>query len=265
MTMEPNFYFNRTLVRDFAALLHSYNRDEFDSPRRSTVPLLALVRDKQNTLHKILTACQAPMPVDFHFEFKVEHQSKGRGKPSQTDLMAICDTVCIAIEAKWTEPPYESVASWLTKGADKSNRKEVLKGWLTLLSPEGTPLSSDEVADCEYQMLHRAASACAAASSFSAKKRPMLTYFKFTSPDVPNSAASREYYRAALALLHERILRSMDFRFFLVEIQMAPSEQFGLIANLPKAAPTTGISVRGALQEAPLFNFLSCKVEQIGA
>src|ERR1700730_11915089 len=191
MTIEPNFYFNRAAMPDFAALVNSYNRDEFDSPHRSTVPLLALVKDKR-MLREILTACNATMPVDFHFEFKVG-QSKGRGKPSHTDLMAISEPVCIAIEAKWTEPPYESVASWLSKGGD--NREEVLNGWLDLLSSERT-----EVADCEYQMLHRAASACATASSYAAKKRPMLAYFKFTSPNMPPSAARAEYYKAGLAL-----------------------------------------------------------------
>jgi hypothetical protein len=135
---------------------------------------------------KILTACQAATPVDLHFEFKVDHQSRGRGKPSHTDLMAISDTVCVAIEAKWTEPPYENIASWLSKGGDNFNREEVLKGWLALMSLERSPLSSNEVADCEYQMLHRAASACGTASA--AKKGPILAYFKFTSPSMPPSA-----------------------------------------------------------------------------
>src|SRR5258706_7377560 len=203
MTVEPNFHFDRKPVHDFAELLHSYSGDEFDSSHRSTVPLLALVRDKQSTLQEILAACQVPMPVDFHFEFKVD-PSKGRGKPSHTDLMVISEPVCIAIEAKWTEPPYENVGSWLSKGADKTNRRGVLEGWLALLSPHGTPLSSNEVDDCEYQMLHRAASACATASSYAARKRPMLAYFKFTSPNMPPSAARAEYYKAALALLHKR-------------------------------------------------------------
>jgi hypothetical protein len=262
MTIEANYYFDRTPVHDFAALLHSYSRDEFYSPHRSTVPLLALVNDKQNTLREIMTACQATLPMDFHFEFKVGHQSKGRGKPSHTDLMAVSNSECIAIEAKWTEPPYENVASWLSKGGE--NREDVLKGWLALLSPYGTALSSGEFEDCEYQMLHRAASACATASSYEPKKRPTLAYFKFTSPSMPPSAAPRDYYRTALGLLHKRLPRPTYFRFFLVEIQMAPSEPFGLIGNLPKASPATGISTRSALQEARLFNFLSFRVEQIG-
>jgi hypothetical protein len=259
MNSEPNLYFDRKLVPNFPALLHLYDRDEFDSPHRSTVPLMALVKDK-NTLHKILADCQASMPVDFHFEFKVDHRSEGRGKPSHTDLMVVSDTACIAIESKWTEPTYENIASWLSKGTD--NREKVLKGWLALLSPQSMPPSSAEIADCEYQMVHRAASACATASSFVLKKRPMLAYFKFISRDMPLSAASTEYYRTALALLHSR-LRLTDFPTFLVEIQMAPTEQFGPIANLPKATPTTGNSVRSALQQTSLFNFLSYKVEQI--
>jgi hypothetical protein len=261
MTVEPNFHFDRTSVQDFSALLHLYSCDEFESPHRSTVPLLALVKDKRNMLHEILSACQASAPVDFHFEFTVG-QTKGRGKPSHTDLMVISEPVCIAIEAKWTEPPYESVASWLSKGGE--NRKNVLGGWLDLLSSGSTPLSPDEVADCEYQMLHRAASACATASSYVAEKRPMLAYFKFTSPNMPPSAAWAEYYRTSLALLRKRLRRSIDFRFFLVEIQISQSDQFELIARLPKASPETGISVRNALQESQLFNFLSFKVEQIG-
>ena len=258
MNSEPNLYFDRNPVPDFSALLHLYNRDEFDSPYVSTVPLLALVKDKRNTLHKILTDCQASMPLDFHFEFKVDHQSEGRRTPSHTDLMVISESVCIAIESKWTERHYEKITTWLSKGRS-SNREKVLSGWLALLSPES---KTDEVADCEYQMLHRAASACATASSSASKKRPMLAYFKFTSPDTPSSAVSMKYYRTALGLLHKRLHR-MDLPTVLVEIQMAPSKQFGLIANLPRATPTTRNSVRSALQETSLFDFLNYKVEWI--
>src|SRR4051794_24404723 len=185
MNAEPSLYFDRQPARDFPALLDLYSRDEFQSPYRSTVPLMALVKEK-DTLHNVLTSCQGLMPLDFHFEFKVDHQSQGRGKPSHTDLMAISADACIAIEAKWTEPPYESVTSWLSKGTD--NREKVLKGWLSILSLNGAPVSADDVRDCEYQMLHRAASACATASPFG--KRPMLAYFKFSSPEMPFSAAS---------------------------------------------------------------------------
>jgi hypothetical protein len=45
---------------------------------------------------------------------------------------------------------------------------------------------------------------------------------------------------------------------------MLGTEHFGLIENLPKANPTTGISVRSALQETQLFTFMNCLVEQIG-
>ncbi|MGY2987989.1 DUF6946 family protein [Bradyrhizobium sp. USDA 4508] len=189
MTSDAGLYFDRTPVHDLAALLHSYNVDEFNSPYRSTVPLLALVKDERNTFRKVLSACRVSMPVDLHFEFKVDHQSKGRGAPSHTDLMAISEDVCIAIESKWTEPSYDTVGTWLSKGGDLPNREKVPKGWLALMRLECAPQSFEEIADCEYQMLHRAASAYAAAASFATKKCPMLAYLKFTSPETPVSAA----------------------------------------------------------------------------
>jgi hypothetical protein len=91
-------------------------------------------------------------------------------------------------------------------------------------------------------MLHRAASACATASSFASKK-PVLAYFKFMSADTPLSAASAEYYRTALALLHKR-LRLVHFPFLLVEVQIAPSEP---LAQLE----ATGTSVRTRCEKHP--------------
>lgn len=71
--------------------------------------------------------------------------------------MLISGEVCVAIEAKFTEPKYETVAQWLVKGKDIENRKKVLKGWLDLLSPE---LKETDVAELPYQLIHRAASTC---------------------------------------------------------------------------------------------------------
>jgi hypothetical protein len=87
------------------------------------------------------------------------------------------DTYCLAVEAKWTEPPYETVQDWLKKDkskSDPSNREEVLSGWLGLLTPD---VIASSFFNCEYQMIHRAASARAAAANTA--KRPSLAYFKF--------------------------------------------------------------------------------------
>jgi hypothetical protein len=94
---DARFFFNQTPVHDLAALLHSYDVGEFHSPLRSTVPLLALMRDERNALRKVLSTCEVPMPTDLHFEFKVDHLSEGRGKASHTDVMGISGNVCIAI------------------------------------------------------------------------------------------------------------------------------------------------------------------------
>ncbi|MDE0332469.1 MAG: hypothetical protein OXL41_11430 [Nitrospinae bacterium] len=123
---------------------------------------------------------ELPRSVCLNFEYKVPVQC-GRGPASQTDLMLISGEVCVAIEAKFTEPKYETVAQWLVKGKDIENRKKVLKGWLGLLSPE---LKETDVADLTYQLIHRAASAC-----YPKAKSHHLVYQVF---DV-NSAQKEEY------------------------------------------------------------------------
>ncbi|MBR0900973.1 hypothetical protein JQ616_38960 [Bradyrhizobium tropiciagri] len=252
-------YFDQRLMPTFSALLHSYNDDELDSPYRSTVPLLALVKDKANTLSAILNDCAISTTGDFHFEFKVSHRSEGRGNSSHTDLMIISDTACVAIESKWTEPAYANIASWLRKGRNKLNREKVLSGWLDLLGVDSTPVFSQEVTGCEYQMLHRAASAYATASPLTSNKHPMLAYFKFTSPNLQRRAASPDYYRAALASLHKR-LRLTRFPFLLIEIGLAPTAHFIQLTNPSKG---TRASVRTTLEESPLFTFPSYKIEVI--
>ena len=63
-----------------------------------------------------------------HFEHEVPVQ-RGRRKSSFTDLMIFGDDVAVAIEAKFTEPRYESVGTWLG-GAPTANRVDVVEGWL---------------------------------------------------------------------------------------------------------------------------------------
>ena len=96
-------YFDRDLVPDLVALIARYPAGEFESPYRSTIPLLSLMRDGQAVVQDVLVACGfAPNP-DLHFEFTVPPK-KGKGKPSHTDLMVCAGPVCMAVEAKWTEP-----------------------------------------------------------------------------------------------------------------------------------------------------------------
>jgi hypothetical protein len=82
MTVEPNFYFDRTPVHDFAALLHLNSRDEFDSPHRSTVPLLALV--KAPIISQMLIF--GPLGRRSVFDFFDSADTKVRGRFSRASM-----------------------------------------------------------------------------------------------------------------------------------------------------------------------------------
>ena len=146
------------------ALLDRYPNDEFDSPTRSTIPLLEHWRSPKQRMLELTSALGLPVPprVQLNFEHTV-CPPRGRGKASCTDLMAISPELAIAIEAKWTEPRYKVVGDWLSdsKSRDPTNRAEVLRGWCDLLEQRGAnPRFEEKLRELPYQMVHRAASAC---------------------------------------------------------------------------------------------------------
>ena len=195
--------------------------------------------------------------------------------PSHTDLMVRSGSRCLAIEAKWTEPIYPSVSEWLqgkTKGSsldegiedafldeesrETTNRDDVLAGWLGLLRPHANrDLIPKEFAACVYQMLHRAASAC------HRTKLSQLAYVKFA-PSPDKRAGRPHEYKGGLESLHSLLGSPVDFPFFLIEIQIAPTKAFHSIKKLPKGH-ATGVSVRNALRDYRLFEFLSYRTNRI--
>ena len=143
-------------IPGYEKLLDCYNND-LDSPKCSTVPLLAYWKTSDQRTIELSKALgfKLSCSVCLNFEYKVPVQC-GTGTASQTDLMLISGDVCIAIEAKYTEPRYDTVNKWLTKG-NRKNRMKVLKGWLSLLS---SALKEKDVAELPNQLVYRAASAC---------------------------------------------------------------------------------------------------------
>ena len=145
-------------ISGYENLFDRYAAKEFDSPERSTVPFLSYWRTSEQRAKEFseVLGFELSRSVCLNFEYKVPVQC-GKGNASHTDLMLISGDACVAIEAKFTEPKYETVAQWLVKGNDIENRKKVLQGWLGLLSPN---LQEKDVAEFPYQLVHRTASAC---------------------------------------------------------------------------------------------------------
>jgi hypothetical protein len=146
---------------DLAELLQCVPDDALDSPRRSVVPLLDFCRAPARAASALSGATKLSLgdEAEFIFEYPVRVQ-KGRGKASFTDLLIHTPTTVLAIEAKYTEPEYETVRSWLREPVE-TNRAAVLDGWLDLLNRVAArSLTALAVHDLPYQLIHRAASAC---------------------------------------------------------------------------------------------------------
>ena len=149
-------------VAGYQQLLHAYTDLEFDSPTRSTVPLLMCWRDSGKRARELSKPLGFRLSnrVSLDFEYRVPAQ-RGKGKASCTDLMMNTGDTSLAIEAKWTEERYETVSKWLEKGPNPENSREVLEGWIDLLGRGSSkkPKAVDML-ELPYQLVHRAASAC---------------------------------------------------------------------------------------------------------
>jgi hypothetical protein len=225
-------FYDKAPVDDFAALFHSYQHRDLASPFRSTIPLLSLVKDGWHVFRDVLARCQVAEDAALHFEYR-QDVVRGHGKPSHTDLIVCSSEHSIAIEAKWTEPRYETVAEWLERGESKrhtevqrgdseyrpSNRDAVMSGWYELLqsrAPGLDPLGNFDSAI--YQMVHRAASACGRSA------QPKLGYVKFECASESHSHCTT--YWDDLGQLYKLLGGPRDFRFHLIEIEVTPTSDF---------------------------------------
>lgn len=243
-----NLHYDKTPYNTIEAVIPMYGGKEFQSPTRSTVPLLSWLKHEQLMVSSLLRDVGMPADCNLHLEYKVK-PPKGSGKASHTDLMVVSSKSSLAVEAKWTEPRYETVGEWLKKGANPRNRRDVLTGWLGLLQKHSQrPLNIGDFSDVVYQMVHRAASACEAGGN------PQLAYLVFKpSPDV--RTADMQTIHDDLTHLWSLLGNPKGFPFYLVEVHLSPTAAFDAIASLPKGNEATDEAVRGALCKEPLFDF----------
>ena len=255
--MAPRYFFDTDAATDFEALLARFEPPALASPFRSTVPLLALVRDDWSTFRHVLALGQFPDDADLHFEFQVK-SPRGVGRPSHADLMIRGESAAMAVEAKWTEPRYETVAARLARpeSGDQDHR-EFAGGWLDLLRPFATrPLTLDEFSGAVYQMVHRAASVCAIT------RAPSLAYLHFTSSTATQGEGTSQYH-ADLSYLHGILGHPAGFPFHLVELPIEPTSEFATIKNLEKGSLDTDRAVRATLLSSRLFAFGQPRIRTI--
>ncbi len=206
-------------VAGFNALLDRYSLNHFNSPKRSTVPLLAYWKEPERVLACLTRfGLHAPDTLTLAFEYDVPVQ-EGKGPPSCTDLMILGQNLAVAVEAKYTEPVYETVKEWLRKDYSE-NKRAVLKGWLSLINQTtGSQLTHTDVMDLAYQAIHRAASAC-----FPLKGEPgvsrFMVYLLFTDAEAAPQKITRD-----LAVLR-KLIPPDSLRFACVTIRLEKKPAF---------------------------------------
>lgn len=216
---DVHLSFKGRRVVDFADLLRAYGDAELDAPTRSTVPLLAWWRSADDALSALATAVGRPVsqPVSLAFEYPVPVQGDGQGAASQTDLLVSTPTQAIAIEAKSTEPAYQTVDAWLGGRGEDSNRGRVLRGWLGVIrEAAGVALTPADVADVTYQLIHRTASACHVRAEWRAV---VYQGFGLRTPE-------REAYVEQIRRLYALLGRPPQLRFFVFDCPIHPTAAY---------------------------------------
>ena len=249
-------------VADVKDLCRRLGGTALRSPFRSTVPLINLVAHASPQWQALLKALGAQPEATVHFEYRVPSPKAG-GSPSQTDALVTSDVAAWAIEAKWTEPSYETVAKRTGKPeADGADPRATIAGWLGYIQPFATrPLEVNEFAEVVYQMLHRTASACHVAMT--RKLRPELVYLHFR-PSPMKASATKQRYLDDLRRLHTLVGNPSGLTFSLAEMPLRPTAAFERIRDLDKRSPASAAKIAAALCAGPLFEFGPPDVTHIG-
>lgn len=188
MCANMNFYYGKPNDHSWRSIAEQFaHSGSFHTEKTSSLPLLQFWRDEVN-VESLKKACPESINAILNsnprlcFEYPVPAQN-GKGKSSMTDLMILGDKGVVAVEAKYTEccKAYApNISTWLK---EDTNRQKVLCGWLQYIEDFGAITDCDKIKNdnkaqkqIPYQLLHRVASACAAAKS---KNKAYVLYHLF--------------------------------------------------------------------------------------
>jgi hypothetical protein len=168
--------------------------------------------------------------------------------------MMVGDDAAVAIEAKFTEPRYESVATWLG-AAPSTNRVDVLDGWLGAIEAVvQASIPRGAVIDLPYQLIHRTASVCCVE-----RPKRLVVYQVFG--DSP-----ADYYGKDLEWLATTIAATEQLEFVVLGCAYRPTDAFTqLVKRWDNGERTLGDAVRDGLLGGPLLDFHEPGTRRISA
>ena len=236
--------FADAVVQNFAQLVGDLREEAVASPARSTIPLVAFWRAPELRLGQLrkLLGIELLPPIDLCFEFAVDVR-RGRGKPSFTDLMVVASSAAVAIEAKFTEPPYENVRAWLRTPPER-NRADVLEGWLDLIRRVAAmPIAGADVMALPCRLIHRTASVCAVS-----RPRRVVLYQVFGND-------SPDYYVKSLSALRRCLGRTPAIDLCVLSCPVVCGQVYVDLIRRRTGGERVGDSVRSAPLDGSLFQF----------
>jgi hypothetical protein len=238
-------------------LLPHFPDSDLRSLTRSTVPLLDYWRRPKARLEELCAALSLATTghETLAFEFPVPN-GEPRSNPSFTDLMILSTEWRVGIEAKWTEPKYETVSAWIDAGKKPDHRRRVLERWLRMIDRFAwRQLDTDAVSDVTYQMIHRLASVCDGAG-----EKAVLVYHRFTDDEHAGTDMAED-----LGNLVKTIRPTSELRVYHRRTQMTPTAEFRRIEQEAEewTIPELAAALRYGLMTRELFSFHDDKLERI--
>jgi hypothetical protein len=158
--------------------------------------------------------------------------------------MILAGDVAVAIEAKFTEPRYESVGTWLDR-APTTNRGDVVEGWLRAIEAVAeTSMPRDAVTALPYQLIHRTASVCCVS-----RRKRVVVYQVFG--DAPAA-----YYAEDLGRLAAAIAARESITFLVLGCAFRSTNAYAQLEERWDAGERSlSNDVRAALLAGPLLEF----------
>ena len=260
--MRIRFGKEKTDVASIRDLPGFYSDHDLATPTRSTVPLLCYCMPDLRRIGGLVDQLRGRCN-DFHLFFEFPTPSiNTRAKSSFTDLgIVLVPRGGIAIEAKWTEPAYETIQKWIKAGKYPDSRKRVVDHWLGRMRDYiKRPLTVDDLPldTITYQMLHRTASACNLANG-GGPARVVYQVFETEGTEHPD-------YEAAIRTFMDAVAPGPSLWFFVHKVVMKPTPQFTKLQKRCAAMSeaSSAASIRKAIVEENLFTFVSESLVEIG-
>lgn len=241
-----SLFFGAQRMNAYSQLIDAIPSGALQSPLRSTVPLLDYFRTPKQRLSELGTSVGLVLDdtSELSFERAVPVQ-KGRGKASYTDLMIETNDAAVAVEAKFSEPVYQSVERWLGRPAPQ-NRSDVLAGWVDLIrrTTKCSGIEADTFSTLPYQLVHRTASVCHAS-----RRSRCVSYLLF-------GGRHAKEYTGHLMELSQILGSGSGIQFIALECGLNKLPPFiELEERWKRGERKLGDAVKSALKSGPLFRF----------